>query len=82
MTAEAKITVRQVVELVEKNERHHYRYDGNGSGCLSWSMKLIADFIAAGWLKNDAETEFEKFIEQTRKTEPNYWIPPDAGTFI
>jgi hypothetical protein len=78
----ADLSVQTVVDLITAKGRQGYKYDGNGSGCLSWSTTLLGDYTAAGYVKTQATEDFKKFIEDTRKDEPTYWIPEDNGTYI
>ncbi|KAK0199105.1 hypothetical protein F5146DRAFT_996424 [Armillaria mellea] len=77
------LSVQTVVDLITANGRERYKYDGNGSGCLSWSTKLLADYVAAAYVGPQATGDFTKFIVKTRKDEATlYWIPDDQGTYI
>jgi hypothetical protein len=75
------VTVQGVVALVEQNGRHHYRYDGNGSGCLYWSTQLVSDFMSAGLLDGSEMEGFMHWITEIRR-ENEFWVPNDQGTFI
>ncbi|KAK7695666.1 hypothetical protein QCA50_000302 [Cerrena zonata] len=80
---ESDLTVQNVVDLITANGRERYKYDGNGSGCLSWSSKLLADYAAAGYVAATEVNTFTEFIAQTRTREEGvYWIPDDQGTYL
>ncbi|KIM41880.1 hypothetical protein M413DRAFT_445092 [Hebeloma cylindrosporum] len=76
------LSVQTVVDLITANGRQGYKYDGNGSGCLSWSATLLGDYVTAGYVDAKATEAFKEFIENTRKAEKAYWIPEDKGTYI
>jgi hypothetical protein len=78
----ANLSVQTVVNLITANGRQGYKYDGSGSGCLSWSTTLLGDYVTAGYVKAETTQAFKEFIENTRKAEPTYWIPEDKGTYI
>ena len=77
----ANLSVQTVVELITARGRERYQYDGNGSGCLTWSAKLLADYVATEYVR--AIPDFAEFIAKTRKAEASSnWIPDDQGTYI
>lgn len=79
----ADLTVQKVVDLLTANGRDRYKYDGDGSGCLSWTKKLLTDYVAAGYIRPTAVRDFDRFIQTTRAAHAGvYWIPDDQGTFI
>ncbi|PBK76544.1 hypothetical protein ARMSODRAFT_948351 [Armillaria solidipes] len=78
----ADLSVQTIVDLITANDRDRYRYDGNGSGCLSWSAKLLDDYVAAGYVDAQASARFTNFITVTRTSEVSYWIPHDQGFYI
>jgi hypothetical protein len=78
----ADLSVQTVVNLITANGRQGYKYDGDGSGCLSWSTTLLGDYVTAGYVNAATTQEFKEFIANTRIAEPTYWIPEDNGTYV
>jgi hypothetical protein len=77
------LTVSDFHDLLVRNKRHHYMYDGRGSGCLSWTKKLIQDFSEIGWLDQGAEDSFTEYLADVRRdVSGDFYIPEDSGTFI
>ncbi|KAK0479886.1 hypothetical protein EDD18DRAFT_1206718 [Armillaria luteobubalina] len=79
----AGLQVQTFVAMITANGHERYKYDGNGSGCLSWSTRLLNDYVAAGYVDAQAMQNFAKFITTTRHYVAGfYWIPDDQGTYI
>lgn len=76
-------SINEFTDLLVKNRRHLYRYDGNGSGCLSWCRKVVMDFAEAGLVAEEAGEIFAQFLDDVRQNKSvGYFIPEDEGIFL
>ena len=78
-TALAKdFTTTQVYNLLIEKKFNYYRYNGTGSGCLTWTTRLVNVLEAEGVLPHGAEASFLQKVQQVR-ADPKYWVPDEAG---
>ncbi|KAI6098595.1 hypothetical protein EDD16DRAFT_557847 [Pisolithus croceorrhizus] len=74
-----KYTTTEVYELVVAKKLHHYMYNGGGSGCLTWTTKLVDVLETEGVLPAGSKANFLKKVEEVR-ADPKYWVPEEPGT--
>jgi hypothetical protein len=73
-----KVTTEYVHQLLINKKFNHFRYNGAGSGCLTWTTRLIKVLEEEGILPHGSLTEFNERVETVRK-DPKYWVPNETG---
>ncbi|THU84664.1 hypothetical protein K435DRAFT_870043 [Dendrothele bispora CBS 962.96] len=71
-------TTTQVYDLLVAKKFNQYQYNGNGSGCLTWTTALIELLVSEGVLPADSKTNFEAKVAEVR-ADPKYWVPAEPG---
>jgi hypothetical protein len=72
-------TTTEVYNLLVARNFNHYLYNGDGSGCLTWTTALVRLLETEGVLPQGSEASFLTKVEEVR-ADPKYWVPaePDA----
>ncbi|KAJ3563802.1 hypothetical protein NP233_g8704 [Leucocoprinus birnbaumii] len=79
---EAKVardyTTSQVCDLLKKKNFNRYLYNGNGSGCLTWTTALVKLFEDEKILAKGSTDSFSELVDKVRK-DTLYWVPDGPG---
>ncbi|KIJ15881.1 hypothetical protein PAXINDRAFT_180501 [Paxillus involutus ATCC 200175] len=73
-----EFTTTDVYDLLVAKKFNHYLYNGNGSGCLTWTTALIKLLEDEGVLPAGSEKSFLVKVAQVR-ADPKYWVPDEPG---
>jgi len=73
-----KCTTTDIYNLLVAKKFNHYRYNGNGSGCLTWTTALVECLEGEGIIQQGSTAEFKKKIMEVRGN-PAYWVPLEPG---
>ncbi|KAI0328430.1 hypothetical protein GY45DRAFT_1000428 [Cubamyces sp. BRFM 1775] len=71
-------TTTEIYNLLVAHGFNRYLYNGNGSGCLTWTTALVKLLEAEGVLPAGALKEFEQKVAVVR-ADPKYWVPDEPG---
>ncbi|KAJ3575745.1 hypothetical protein NP233_g907 [Leucocoprinus birnbaumii] len=71
-------TTNQVYDLLKRKKFNQYKYNGAGSGCLTWTTALVKLFEDEGIIAKGSKAAFEKKVEEVRN-DPRYWVPEEPG---
>lgn len=71
-------TTTDVYNLLVARKFNQYLYNGNGSGCLTWTTALIELLESEGVLPPGSKTSFLVKVAEVR-ADPKYWVPDEPG---
>ncbi|KAI6119792.1 hypothetical protein EV401DRAFT_1888016 [Pisolithus croceorrhizus] len=71
-------TTKDVYELMVAKKFNYYKYNGEGSGCLTWTTRLVEVLQEEGVLPAGSMASFLAKVDQVR-SDPNYWVPDEPG---
>jgi len=71
-------TVKQVIQMLVTNKRHHYRYSEHGSGCRFWSVTVLGDFETKGHVAAGSKKAVQEYVIQQRPILTTKYIPEDS----
>ncbi len=71
-------TTTDIFNLIKNKRLHHFLYNGNGSGCLTWTRRLVEELEHAEVLSSGALASFDKKVAKVR-ARPNCWVPAEPG---
>jgi hypothetical protein len=78
---EIPFTSNDVLALMRTEKLHHYQYNGNGSGCLTWTIKLVSVLEDNGVLAAGSTDDFLEVVKKARK-QKLYWVPEEPGAMF
>lgn len=71
-------TTTDVHNLLVANKFHHYKYNGAGSGCLTWTTALIKLLEDEGVIAVGSKSSYEELVDKVR-ADSLYWVPEEPG---
>ncbi|KAI0658255.1 hypothetical protein C8Q70DRAFT_184474 [Cubamyces menziesii] len=71
-------TTTQIYELMVARNFNRYMYNGNGSGCLTWTTALVQLLEDEDVLPPGSVAAFQAKVAQAR-ADPIYWVPDEPG---
>ncbi|KAI6105002.1 hypothetical protein EDD16DRAFT_32642 [Pisolithus croceorrhizus] len=71
-------TTTEVHDLMVAKKLNHYMYNGAGSGCLTWTTRLVQVLEEEGVLPTGSTARFRAKVREVR-ADPNYWVPDEPG---
>ncbi|KAI6097839.1 hypothetical protein EDD16DRAFT_1113474 [Pisolithus croceorrhizus] len=71
-------TAKDIYDLVVAYKLNHYVYNGAGSGCLTWTTRLVEVLENEGVLPAGSMRRFSAKVQEVR-ADPNYWVPEEPG---
>ncbi|KAM5542103.1 hypothetical protein V8D89_004413 [Ganoderma adspersum] len=77
------LTVDNILDMLIRNCRHHYRLHNSGSGCRYWTKVVLEDLVNVGFLPVGSERVVAAIMEHIRKTRPQIYMLANAqGQFF
>ena len=76
-----KYTATDIYNLLVAKKFNHYLYNGNGSGCLTWTTALVELLEDEGVLSEGSMTDFLRTVEAVR-ADPKCWVPDEPGAMF
>ncbi len=73
-----EFTTTQVYELLTEKKFNQYMYNGNGSGCLTWTTALVELLETEGVLPQGSKASFLATVDTVRR-DPKLWVPEEPG---
>ncbi|KAI6098601.1 hypothetical protein EDD16DRAFT_558177 [Pisolithus croceorrhizus] len=71
-------TTTEVYHLLVAKKFNHYRYNGAGSGCLTWTTRLVKVLEEERVLPAGSMQSFLAKVQEVR-ADPHYWVPYEPG---
>lgn len=71
-------TTSDIFTLLENRRLNCFMYNGNGSGCLTWTTRLVKELEDIGALPAGALASFYKTVAGVRAN-PECWVPDESG---
>ncbi|KAI0328427.1 hypothetical protein GY45DRAFT_1338125 [Cubamyces sp. BRFM 1775] len=71
-------TTTQIFNLMVAHNFNRYAYNGNGSGCLTWTTALVKLLEDNGVLPPGSLKGFLETVAKAR-ADPQYWVPDEPG---
>ena len=71
-------TTTDVYKLLDNKRFNYFMYNGNGSGCLTWTTRLVKELEDEGVLPAGVLASFNEKIAEVRAN-PKYWVPAEPG---
>lgn len=71
-------TSNDVYAIIQAHRLNHYYYNGQGSGCLTWTMRLIQVLIYHGLIDPSSYIGFNMKVAEARNSSL-YWVPDEGG---
>ncbi|RPD56825.1 hypothetical protein L227DRAFT_578491 [Lentinus tigrinus ALCF2SS1-6] len=71
-------TTTDIYNLLENKRLNYFLYNGNGSGCLTWTTRLVKELEDEGVLPAGALVSFNEKVAKVRAN-PKYWVPAEPG---
>ncbi len=65
-------------DLLTARGFNRYRYNGAGSGCLTWTTELVRLLEGEGILPVGSREGFLEKVAEVR-ADPDYWVPKEDG---
>jgi len=71
-------TTTDVYNLLLARGFNKYMYNGNGSGCLTWTTAVVEVLEREGVLPPGSKDQFLVTVAEAR-ADPNFWVPDEPG---
>jgi hypothetical protein len=68
-----------LIDFIQRRSLQYYAYNVEGSGCLTWTKRIIEELRMARYLPGHAYSEVENYTEGVRTANNNYWVPFENG---
>ncbi|KAI0078471.1 hypothetical protein K474DRAFT_1660495 [Panus rudis PR-1116 ss-1] len=74
-------TTTDIYKLLEDKRFNYFLYNGNGSGCLTWTTRLVKELEDEGVLPAGALASFKEKVAEVR-VKPMCWVPDEPGAMF
>ncbi|KAJ3911736.1 hypothetical protein F5877DRAFT_72952 [Lentinula edodes] len=71
-------TSNDIYGIIQAHRLNQYDYNGGGSGCLTWTMKLIEVLTLYGLIDPTSYIGFNMKVAEARNSS-DYWVPDETG---
>jgi hypothetical protein len=73
------LTGQDLIDIIERKNLHRYQYNHLGSGCLTWSRRIISELVGERYIEFNADYLVNECIAQTRQENNGLWVPDEFG---
>jgi hypothetical protein len=73
------LTGQNLIDIIEHKSLHRYRYSPLGSGCLTWSRRIISELANEQYIRMDADYWLGDYVMRFRLEQNGHWVPYEIG---